>query len=58
MKKQEEMEDKKPYVWVKDATGKEFLCPADALKDSRDASDEELDECINVEALKPFAEDM
>jgi hypothetical protein len=58
MKKQAEKENKKPYVWVKDATGSEFLCPADALKDVRGENDKELEDCINVAALKPYVEDV
>jgi hypothetical protein len=53
-----EKESRKSYVWVKDPTGKEFLCPADALKDVADASDEELKSCIDVDALKPYVEDI
>ncbi len=58
MKKQDEKERKKNYSWVKDGTGNEFLCPADALEDATDARDEELRDCINVEALKPYTEDL
>jgi len=47
----------KPYVWVTDATGKEYLCPADALKDPEQASREELDSCIDVEPFKPYVDD-
>jgi hypothetical protein len=58
MKKEDEKDEQRPYVWVNDATGNEFLCPADALKDAGDAINEELEDCINVEALKPYAEDL
>lgn len=53
-----DQESHKPYVWVKDPEGKEFLCPADALKDVADASDEELKSCIDVDALKPYVGDI
>ncbi|MBI4962225.1 MAG: hypothetical protein HY913_03020 [Desulfomonile tiedjei] len=46
--------EKKPYVWVTDSTGKEYLCPADALKDPKHASKDELDSCIDVEPFKPY----
>lgn len=58
MKKEVEKEEEKPYAWVKDATGSEFLCPADVVKKARGTSDEDLEDCINVEALKPHAEDL
>ncbi len=58
MKKEDEKAPSKPYVWVTDVAGNEFLCPAVALKDVRDASDEELKNCIDVAALKPYAEDL
>jgi len=47
----------KSYVWVTDAAGKEYLCPADALKDPEQASKEELDSCIDVEPFKPYMDD-
>ena len=35
------------YVWVKDRAGNEFLCPADSLKDPKDATKEELANCVD-----------
>ena len=35
------------FVRVKDGQGNEFLCPLSALKDVREASDEELDNCVD-----------
>ncbi len=58
MRRHDEQEQKKNYSWVKDAAGKEFLCPADAMEEAGDASDEELTDCISVEALKPYTEDL
>jgi hypothetical protein len=57
MKNQDEKEHK-TYSWVKDATGNEFLCPADVLEDADGAGGEELTDCISVEALKPYTEDL
>jgi hypothetical protein len=37
----------KPFVWVKDRKGNEYLCPVDALKDPKKASPEELKDCID-----------
>ncbi len=47
----------KNYVWVKDSGGNEFLCPADALKKPEEATEAELKDCIDVEALKPYLEE-
>jgi hypothetical protein len=58
MKKEYEKDDTKPYAWVNDATGNEFLCPADVVKKARGTSDEDLEDCINVDALKPYTEDL
>jgi hypothetical protein len=58
MKKEHEKKEQKPYAWVNDATGNEFLCPADVLKKAGETGNEELEDCINVEALKPHAEDL
>lgn len=35
------------YVRVKDKAGNEFICRIDALKDPKDATQEELDNCID-----------
>lgn len=50
-------ERSKNYVWVKDAAGNEFLCPADALKRREDVTKAELKDCIDVGALKPYLEE-
>ena len=34
------------YLKVKDKAGNEFLCPLDALKSVSDATEEELNECV------------
>jgi hypothetical protein len=53
----DERKKKKPYVWVTDAAGKEYLCPADALKRPEDASAEELESCIDAEPWKPYLDE-
>jgi hypothetical protein len=58
MRKQDEKEGQKPYTWVKDAKGIKFLCPADVIKDAAHVVDEELKDCINVDALKPYTDDI
>jgi hypothetical protein len=35
------------YVWVKDRAGNEFICPSNALKDPKKASDEDLKNCVD-----------
>lgn len=35
-------------VWVKDREGNEFICPIDALKDPKNATKEELDNCADT----------
>jgi hypothetical protein len=47
----------KNYVWVKDIAGNEFLCPVDALKKPEEATQAELKECIDVEALEPYLDE-
>jgi hypothetical protein len=47
----------KPYVWVTDRSGKEYLCPADALKKPEDASAEELENCIDAGPWQPYLDD-
>lgn len=47
----------KPYVWVTDRSGKEYLCPADALKKPEEASAAELESCIDAEPWKPYLND-
>ena len=38
---------KNNYVWVKDKVGNEFMCPMDSLKDPKDATKEELSNCVD-----------
>lgn len=35
------------FVWVKDRAGNEFICPAQALKDPKKASHDELSNCMD-----------
>jgi predicted DsbA family dithiol-disulfide isomerase len=43
------------YVRVKDKSGKEFICPLDALKDPKDCTEEELKNCLDA-ADQAFSE--
>ena len=38
---------KDTYVRVRDGQGNEFVCPIESLKDVREATDEELDNCVD-----------
>jgi hypothetical protein len=35
------------HVWVKDKAGNEYICPVEALKDPKNATDEELKNCVD-----------
>jgi hypothetical protein len=35
------------YVKVKDYAGNDFVCPIDALKDPKDVTEEELENCVD-----------
>jgi hypothetical protein len=37
----------KPFVWVKDKKGNQFICPMDALKDPKKATKKELENCVD-----------
>ena len=44
------------FVWVKDRSGNEFVCPHDALKDPKNVSEAELKNCIDdASSPQPFA---
>lgn len=54
-----EAEEKRPkYLRVKDMTGNEYLCPLDALKNVKDATDEELSECVEGDVVGRYAGDI
>jgi hypothetical protein len=42
-----EKEKKDVWVRVKDNAGNEFICPLDALKERKSATDEELENCVD-----------
>jgi hypothetical protein len=43
------------YVRVKDGAGNSFLCPIHALKDPREATDEELENCVDDAVVARYA---
>jgi hypothetical protein len=61
-KKEKKMSDEtergKPFVRVKDAAGNDWLCPLDALMDPKDASDEELNSCVDDATVGRYAGDI
>jgi len=46
------------YVRVKDGAGNEFLCPIDALKETKNATDEELENCVDDATVGRYAGDI
>ena len=46
------------YVKVKDGTGNDFLCPIDALVDPKDATEEELANCVDSAVVGRYAGDV
>jgi len=43
------------YVRVKDLAGNEFVCPLDALKNTKDLSASELENCVDDATVKRYA---
>jgi hypothetical protein len=43
------------YVKVKDMAGNEFVCPIDALKNPKELSDVDLDNCVDDATVKRYA---
>lgn len=43
------------YVRVKDGAGNDFLCPLEALKKPQEASEEELDSCVDDATVGRYA---
>jgi hypothetical protein len=53
-------EEEKKDVWVrvKDTAGNEFICPLDALKERKTATEEELENCLDDAVRGRYAGDM
>jgi hypothetical protein len=45
-------ESRPKYVKVKDSSGSEWLCPLDTLKNAKGATQEELDECVELDVVQ------
>jgi hypothetical protein len=39
------------YVKVKDSAGTEWLCPLEVIKNVKDATQEELDDCVELDVV-------
>ncbi len=50
-----EQDEKKVYVRVKDGAGNQFLCPLDALKDIKKATEQELENCVDNAVAERYA---
>jgi hypothetical protein len=48
----------KRFVKVKDSSGNEWLCPIDALKKAKDATQEKLDDCVELDVVTHTAGDI
>lgn len=51
------IDDKAKYLKVKDAAGNEYLCPLDALKNLKQATDEELANCVEADVVGRYSSD-
>lgn len=47
----EQSELGKRFVKVKDSKGVEWLCPLETLKKASDATQEELDDCVELDVV-------
>ena len=54
----DETERGKRFVRVKDAAGNDWLCPLDSLVNPEDASDEELNACVDDATVGRYAGDI
>lgn len=43
------------YVRVKDLAGNEFVCPLGALKNAKELSESELENCVDDATVKRYA---
>lgn len=46
---------KRVFVRVKDGAGNAFLCPIDALKEVKKATEEELENCVDNAVAERYA---
>ena len=48
----------KRFVKVKDSSGNEWLCPLDAMKNVKDATQEDVDNCVELDIVTRYAGDI
>jgi hypothetical protein len=48
----------KRFVKVKDSSGNEWLCPLEGLKKAADATQEKLDDCVELDVVTHTAGDI
>lgn len=48
----------KCFFKVKDDAGNEWLCPFDALKSAKEATPQELDNCVEADVVTRYAGDI
>ena len=48
----------KIYVRVKDWAGNEFLCPIEALKDPKEATEGEIENCVDDATVQRYPGDI
>jgi hypothetical protein len=46
------------FIRVKDRSGEEFVCPLKALRNPKDLSPEELDQCVDSATVGRYAGDI
>ena len=54
----ESMARGKRFIKLKDSSGNEWLCPLDAMKNTKDATQEELDDCVELDVVTRYAGDI
>jgi hypothetical protein len=57
-KMSDETERGKPFVRVRDGAGNDWLCPLETLVDPKDASEEELNSCVDDATVGRYAGDI
>jgi hypothetical protein len=45
----------KRFVKVKDSSGAEWLCPLEGMKQATQATQEELDDCVELDVITRYA---
>jgi hypothetical protein len=48
-------QSKPVYVRVKDGAGNDYLCPIEALKRPQDATDQEIEDCVDDATVGRYA---